>query len=66
MESSEGLWAFKEKRKTNVEKLRSLIASGVDPRVPYGPYLRKCTKCGAEYLPEESAYCLRCGAKLEE
>ncbi len=65
MEPTEGLWAFKQKRKTDMEKIRAFIAKGGDPRVPYGPYMTKCGKCGAEYLPEESKYCLKCGAKLE-
>ncbi len=65
MEPTEGLWAFKQKRKVEMEKIRSFIAKGGDPRIPYGPYMRKCNKCGVEYLPEKSKYCLRCGAKLE-
>ncbi|MDH5462030.1 MAG: enoyl-CoA hydratase-related protein, partial [Candidatus Bathyarchaeota archaeon] len=64
MEPSEGLWAFKEKRKAEMEKIRTFIAEGGDPRVPYGPYIGKCSKCGAEYLPGDSKYCLKCGAKL--
>ncbi|MCK4669056.1 zinc ribbon domain-containing protein, partial [Candidatus Bathyarchaeota archaeon] len=65
VEPTEGLWAFKERRKTEMGKIRQFIAKGGDPRVPHGPYMRKCSKCGAEYLPEKSKYCLRCGAKLE-
>jgi len=65
MEPTEGLWAFRQKRKIEMEKIRSFIAEGGDPRIPYGPYLTKCNKCGAEYLPEKSKYCLRCGAKLQ-
>jgi len=65
MEPTEGLWAFKQKRKPEMGKIRSFIAEGGDPRVPYGPYMAKCDKCGAEYLPQQSKYCLKCGAKLE-
>ncbi|MEM0314073.1 MAG: enoyl-CoA hydratase/isomerase family protein [Candidatus Bathyarchaeia archaeon] len=65
VEPSEGMWAFKTKRKAEMEKIRAFIAAGGDPRVPHGPFRRKCSKCGAEYLPEYSVYCLKCGAKLE-
>ena len=64
MEPSEGLWAFKQKRKIEMEKIRSVIAKGGDPRIPYGPYMGKCHKCGANYLPKNSEYCLKCGTKL--
>jgi len=64
MEPTERLWAFKQKRKAEMEKIRFFIAKGGDLRVPYRPYLPKCSKCGAEYLSENSKYCLRCGAKL--
>ena len=46
-------------------KIRAFIAQGGDPRIPYGPYMMKCNKCGVEYLPAESKYCLKCGAELE-
>lgn len=65
IEPSEGLWAFKQKRKVEMEKIRKIIAKGVDPRVPYGPYIVKCKKCNSEYLPEKSKFCLECGEKLE-
>jgi len=64
MEPTEGLWAFKQKRKVEMEKIRDFISEGGDPRIPYGPFMRKCKMCGAEYLPEKSEYCLKCGAKL--
>jgi len=66
MEPSEGLWAFKQKRKVEMEKIRSFIAQGGDPRVPYGPYMRKCDKCGSEFLPAQSKYCLKCGGQLKQ
>ncbi len=65
IEPTEGLWAFKQKRKADMGKIRSFIAKGGDPRVPHGPYIRKCTGCGADYLPEQSEYCLKCGSKLK-
>ena len=60
------MWAFKMKKKAEMDKIRAFIAAGGDPRVPHGPFRLKCGKCGAEYLPENSIYCLRCGAKLEK
>jgi len=66
MEPSEGLWAFKQKRKVEMEKIRSFIAQGGDPRVPYGPYMSKCEKCGSEFLPAQSKYCLKCGSQLPQ
>ncbi|MCS7115658.1 MAG: zinc-ribbon domain-containing protein [Candidatus Bathyarchaeota archaeon] len=59
------MWTFKTKRKAEMEKIRAFIAAGGDPRVPHGSFKRKCSKCGAEYLPEYSVFCLKCGAKLE-
>jgi enoyl-CoA hydratase/carnithine racemase len=64
VEPSEGMWAFKQKKKARMKEIRSDIARGMDPRYPYGPYLRECPKCGAKYLPYNSQYCLKCGSKL--
>ena len=65
VEPTEGLWSFKEKRKTEMREIRDFIAKGGDPRYPFGPYRKRCAKCGAKYLPEDSKYCLNCGAELE-
>lgn len=64
IEPSEGLWAFKEKRKGDYRKIREFLAKGGDPQIPFGPYLSVCKKCGKEYLPLDSKYCLSCGAKM--
>ncbi|MBI4722983.1 MAG: enoyl-CoA hydratase/isomerase family protein [Candidatus Stahlbacteria bacterium] len=64
MEPSEGLWAFKEKRKPRMKEIREFRAKGGDTRIPFGPFISKCEKCGTEFLPQASKYCLNCGAKL--
>lgn len=64
VEPSEGLWAFKEKRKSRMREIRDRIGQGMDPRYPYGPLMKKCQKCGADFLPDNSKFCLVCGAKL--
>lgn len=63
-EPSEGLWAFKEKRKSRMKEIRDRIGEGMDPRYPFGPLMKQCTACGAEFLPEGSKFCLQCGAAL--
>ncbi|MFQ5898249.1 MAG: hypothetical protein ACE5JN_08375 [Candidatus Methylomirabilia bacterium] len=30
----------------------------------WGPYAKSCEGCGATYLPEEFAFCGRCGERL--
>ncbi len=64
IEPSEGLWAFKEKRKRDYVKIREMISKGTDGQFPFGPYLGKCDSCGTEFLPLNSKYCLNCGKKL--
>ena len=64
VEPSEGLWAFKEKRKSRMREIRDRIGQGMDPRYPYGPLMKKCQKCGADFLPDSSKFCLVCGAEL--
>ncbi|KXA97021.1 hypothetical protein AKJ37_03925 [candidate division MSBL1 archaeon SCGC-AAA259I09] len=66
VEPSEGLWAFKEKRDPEMEKIREMVSKGLDPRVPYGPFISKCSECGAEYIAEKSKYCPECGAELSK
>jgi len=66
VEPAEGLAAFMEKRARRYREIRKSIASGLDPRYPYGPYAAECRSCGAKYLPIASSYCLKCGAKLGE
>jgi enoyl-CoA hydratase/carnithine racemase len=64
VEPSEGLWSFKEKRKSRMREIRNRIGQGMDPRYPYGPLMKKCQKCGADFLPDNSKFCLVCGAEL--
>lgn len=64
VEPSEGLWSFKEKRKSRMREIRDRIGQGMDPRYPYGPLMKKCQKCGADFLPDDSKFCLVCGAEL--
>lgn len=63
-EPSEGLWAFKNNESPNMEQIRRDIADGQDPSAPHGGLADVCEECGADYLPNESNYCLECGAKL--
>lgn len=64
IEPVEGLSAFKGKRPSRMKEIRNMIGRGVDPRYPYGPYLKECPKCGSKFLPSESKYCLNCGEEL--
>ncbi len=64
VEPSEGLWSFKEKRKSRMREIRDRIGQGMDPRYPYGPLMKRCQKCGADFLPDDSKFCLVCGAEL--
>ncbi|MFN4181630.1 MAG: enoyl-CoA hydratase/isomerase family protein [bacterium] len=66
MEPSEGLWAFKQKRKRQYDRLREFIASGGDTQYPFGPYLAECEACGTKYLPLNSRFCLNCGKELKK
>ena len=65
VEPSEGLWAFKEKRKTDYREIRKFLGEGGDPQFPFGPYLSECKKCETKYLPHDSKYCLVCSEKIE-
>jgi enoyl-CoA hydratase/carnithine racemase len=66
IEPSEGLWAFREKRPSQYEKIRGFIAEGKDVQFPFGPYLSECKGCGTKYLPQDSKYCLNCGRKIKD
>jgi Enoyl-CoA hydratase/carnithine racemase len=66
IEPSEGMVSFMYKKPKNMRGVRDDIGRGVDPRYPYGPLTVTCPKCGAKYLPENSKYCLVCGAKLKD
>jgi naphthoate synthase len=58
---------FKEKKGPDYLEvgIRDFIAKGGDTRIPYGPFMKNCPKCGAKYLPEKFKYCGVCGAALE-
>ncbi len=64
VEPSEGLHAFKEKRKRDYITIRKMISEGIDTNYPHGPYLKTCNSCGAKFLPEKSVFCLLCGRKI--
>lgn len=66
MEPTEGLEAFQDRRNPEMQAIRDEIADGRDPRVPFGPYAAECPECGAQYLPDESNFCLECGTELVE
>lgn len=66
MEPMEGLTAFMEKRPRRYKAIRGRMAKGMDPHYPFGPAMSRCIKCGVEYLPSQSVFCLKCGAKIEE
>lgn len=64
VEPMEGLNAFMEKRPRKYRAIRDKMAKGLEPRYPFGPLNGTCGKCGAEYLPADAAYCLKCGAAM--
>ena len=61
-EPHEGMRAFVEKRPPDVAGLRRRLADGKGEEFLYGRPSRNCAKCGAEGLPEDFAFCGRCGA----
>jgi len=62
-EPQEGMTAFVEKRPPDVRGLRSRLAEGKGGEFPFGRPTRHCPSCGAKGLPEEFAFCGRCGAQ---
>jgi enoyl-CoA hydratase/carnithine racemase len=63
-EPMEGMNAFVEKRPADYLKLRQRAAEGKSSEFMWGPYARECPTCGAKYLPEEFAFCGKCGGAL--
>ena len=63
-EPYEGMRAFVEKRPARYRELRQAAAKGKAPEFLWGPWVKACKKCGAIGLPEEFAFCGKCGAKL--
>ncbi len=64
LEPQEGMAAFVEKRPWDYLALRRRAAEGKSSEFRWGPYTRACQVCGARHLPEEFAFCGRCGEAL--
>jgi enoyl-CoA hydratase/carnithine racemase len=64
LEPQEGMTAFVEKRPWDYLEMRRRAARGESSEFRWGPYTRACQVCGAKYLPEEFAFCGRCGEPL--
>jgi enoyl-CoA hydratase/carnithine racemase len=65
-EPLEGMGAFVEKRAPRYQMLRQRAASGRSSEFPWGAYTRVCPNCGSQHLPDEFAYCGKCGAELDD
>jgi enoyl-CoA hydratase/carnithine racemase len=63
-EPHEGMNAFVEKRPPDVAGLRRGLAEGKGGEFLYGRPARRCPNCGAKGLPEEFAFCGRCGTPI--
>jgi len=63
-EPHEGMNAFVEKRPPDVAGLRRRLAEGKGGEFLFGRPMRLCPSCGAKGLPEEFAFCGRCGAPI--
>jgi len=63
-EPHEGMNAFVEKRPPDVAGLRRRLAEGKGGEFLFGRPVRHCPSCGAKGLPEEFAFCGRCGASI--
>jgi enoyl-CoA hydratase/carnithine racemase len=63
-EPLEGMHAFVEKRPADYLKLRQRAAEGKSSEFMWGPYAHECPTCGTKYLPEDFAFCGKCGAAL--
>ena len=64
LEPHEGMTAFVEKRAPDVRGLRRRLAEGKGGEFLYGRPTQRCPSCGAQGLPEEFAFCGRCGAAV--
>jgi len=63
-ETQEGLEAFHEKRPVDYGGIRRRLAEGASTEHAWGAPVRTCPHCGARRIPEQFAYCGRCGRKL--
>jgi enoyl-CoA hydratase/carnithine racemase len=64
-EPYEGVQAFVEKRPADYRAIRERAASGGSSEFLWGPPTRTCRECGANGIPENFAYCGKCGSKLK-
>lgn len=64
-EPQEGMKAFVEKRPPDVAGLRRNLAEGKGGEFLFGRPVRNCPSCGAKGLPDEFAFCGRCGTPLQ-
>ena len=64
-EPHEGMTAFVEKRAPDVAGLRRRLAEGKGGEFLYGRPSRRCAQCGAKGLPEDFAFCGRCGSPVD-
>ena len=63
-EPIEGFSAFLEKRKVDYRGMRQKSAEGGSHTYMHGAPLQQCNACGTGYLPEEFAFCGKCGQSL--
>ena len=64
LETHEGMQGFVEKRPPDYLKIREKAKTGGSSETMWGANLQECKSCGAKYLPNEFAFCGKCGAKL--
>ena len=65
-ETHEGERSFIEKRRPDYDALRRAYAADQHPEYFWGPPFASCPHCGAQNLPQEFAFCGRCGKGLSE
>ncbi|MGA7860949.1 MAG: enoyl-CoA hydratase-related protein [Thermoplasmata archaeon] len=63
-EPHEGMNAFVERRPPDVAGIRRRLAEGKGEEYLFGRPMRSCPSCGAKGLPEDFAFCGRCGAAI--
>ncbi|MFI5413807.1 MAG: hypothetical protein ACHQ0I_04405, partial [Candidatus Lutacidiplasmatales archaeon] len=63
-EPQEGMRAFVEKRPPDVAGLRRRLVEGKGGEFLFGRPVLRCSSCGAKGLPEDFAFCGRCGAAI--
>jgi len=56
--------AFVEKRPARNREFREEAARGGAPEFLWGPPAKSCPSCGAVGLPEDFAFCGKCGKAL--